>query len=275
MPITFSTIASLNAARSLEGHSNELEKSSAKLASGNRIQSPGDDPSGLYRAGMLENTIRANQQAQRNVLDARSMVQVSENSLNTINDQLLRLRELSVIGSSDMVGPDEREIIDREAQSLKLEIDRIAQTTRYANVDLLNGSGRELTFQVGADNNENHRMTFAANADVTASNLGVDGVEMSDPDSSRDAIENIDQAIHQVQLVRAQTGAFQARLNSAHNQLSGEESHLTGALANIRDTDVAREVSANVSAQIKMRAAAAVLGQANSQNQVLLRLLEK
>lgn len=268
-------LAALQAARYLESHSNALEKSSAKLASGNRLQGPGEDPAASYKSGMLESELRGNQQAQRNVLDARSLIQVAEGGLNTIGNSLIRLRELSIIAASDLASPEERDVIDTEALAIASEIDRIAQSTRHANTNLLNGTSRDFHFQVGPDNDENHRIVYSSNIDVTASTLGVDGLNLSDPDSALSSLEDIDAAIMQVNLARAQTGAFQNRLNTIHSHLQSNEQNTAADLSRTRDTDMARESMLFVQREIQMRAAVAVLAQANASQSIYLKLLEK
>ncbi len=95
------------------------------------------------------------------------MVQVSEGGLGEISNVLTRLRELAVQASSDTVGDNERGFIDKEVQQLKSEIQRIAESTRYGDRKLLDGSGSEYSFQIDINNDDfQDRISFNASEQV-------------------------------------------------------------------------------------------------------------
>src|SRR6476659_536703 len=130
-----------------------LDKTLEKLASGSRINHAGDDAAGLAISENLQAQIRGMRQAKRNSQDGISLVQVSEGGLNEVSNILVRLRELAVQAASDTIGDTERKFTDREFQSLKDEIDRIANATEFNGTPLLNGRAGILEFQVGTRNN--------------------------------------------------------------------------------------------------------------------------
>lgn len=144
-------LASINAQRQLATQERRNLSSMKSLASGSRINSAADDAAGLAISENLKAQNRGNRVAKRNAEDAISFIQVGEGSLNEINNILVRLRELGVQSASDTVGDAERGFIDQEAQQLMSEIDRIAESTRFGDKHLLDGSLSELEFQVGID----------------------------------------------------------------------------------------------------------------------------
>ncbi len=130
---------SLNAQRQVALTKGKLDKTLERLASGSRINSAGDDAAGLAISENLRAQIRGMRQAKRNAMDGVSLIQVSEGGLNEISNILVRLRELAIQAASDTIGDVERQFTDREFQSLKQEVDRIANVTQFNGTPLLNG----------------------------------------------------------------------------------------------------------------------------------------
>src|SRR5450631_155310 len=124
-------VAALNAQRMLNNSSRAMAGSLERLSSGSRINKAGDDAAGLAISENLKGQIRGLRQAKRNASDGISLVQVTEGGLNEITNILTRLRELSVQAASDTIGDTERAFTDREFQSLKDEIQRIATSTSF------------------------------------------------------------------------------------------------------------------------------------------------
>ena len=168
-------IPSIAAQRSLAGSQREIAKSFAQLSSGSRITKSADDAAGLSISENLKSHIRGYQQAQRNANDAISMVQTAEGGLAEISNILTRFRELGVQASSDNVGEDERGFIDKELQQLKQEADRIAKSTRFGKIQLLDGTGGRFDFQVDINNDDfRDRIGFdSSEQNATTANLGV------------------------------------------------------------------------------------------------------
>src|SRR5882762_2513806 len=146
-------ITALNAQRQMSNTRMALDKSLEKLSSGSRINHAGDDAAGLAISENLRAQIRGIRQAKRNGQDGVSLIQVSEGGLNEISNILIRLRELAIQAASDTIGDTERQFADREYQSLKEEIDRIANVTQFNGNPLLNGKAGIFEIQVGTHNN--------------------------------------------------------------------------------------------------------------------------
>ena len=92
--------------------------------------------------------------------------------------------------SSDGIGSQERELINFENKALSKETDRIAESTSFLGTSLLNGSGKELTFQIGAFNNKDNRINFdASDLDIRTKTLGVDDIDLSSKQDARDSLE--------------------------------------------------------------------------------------
>lgn len=268
-------IPSLKAQRQLEKSTRESQKSLQRLSSGERIADAADDPVGLSIGKNLEAQIRGLSQARRNTNDGISMVQTAEGALNEVSNILVRLRELSVQAASDTVGETERGFINTEFQTLKQEIDRIANTTTFNGTQLLNGEGNEeLDFQVGIQNTDNDRVTYnASETNVTTDNIDIDGAEVAEKDAALDSLEKLDEALNSVSGQRAKLGATQNRLQSTSNALGVALESFSTAKSRVIDTDIAKESANLTKQQILQSAGISVLAQANQSQSQALKLL--
>lgn len=267
-------VPSLTVQRNIQGTQKDLNRSLARLSSGQRVVTAADDAAGLSISQNLEAEIRGLKQANRNANDGVSFVQTAEGSLNEVSNILIRLRELGVQASSDTIGDAERGFLDKEYQSLKSEVDRISQSTNFNGRQLLNGTGGDLSFQVGTHKGENERIIYrTAEANVSTSKIGIGSAAVRSKDDALDSLEEVDGAIRTVNEYRAGLGAMQNRLQSTANNLSIHIENLSDARSRIADTDIAEEASKLARASVLQNAGIAVLAQANAAPTSALKLL--
>jgi flagellin len=268
-------LPSIAAQRALSGTDRALSQSFTQLSSGSRITKAADDAAGLSISEGLKAQTRGFAQASRNAQDGISMVQTAEGGLQEISNIITRVRELGVQASSDTVGDREREFIDKEVQQLKSEAERIAKSTRYGAVQLLDGTGGGFSFQVGVLNNEfNDRISFdSSEQNATMAELGIDDLDFSSKDGARGSLEALDEAHQKVNGFRANLGAIQNRLFSTIDNISVSIENLSAATSRIRDTDVASASAELAKNTIMQTAATSVLSQANQLPNQALRLL--
>lgn len=271
-----SNIAAMATTRVLSHSADDQKKTYQRLASGQRITEAGDDSAGLSISENLRSQIRSMGQAERNANDGISFAQVAEGGLTEIGNMMVRMRELAVQASSDTVGEKERGFIHKEVQSLVQEVDRIANSTNFNGTQLLNGQSEKgtLEFQVGIRNNEADRIQFDTKSnDVRAASLGIDGLDYRSIDSSRKALEQVDDATNKVFSTRANLGAMQNKLHSTVNSIGVSKENLTQARSRIADTDMATETSELVRGNILQSAGISVLAQANQAPMAALKLI--
>ncbi len=265
--------ASINAQRQLSKNQRRLEHAQSALASGSRIVNAADDAAGLAISQNIKGQVKGIRMARSNAYNAQSLIQVSEGGLNEINNILIRLRELGVQGASDTVSNIEREFLNQEAQQLIKESERISQSTRFGNKQLLNGSGGELEYHVGPFAGEENIIRYEMNADATTGELGIDGLDITDKSGSRDTLSAVDSAIEKLSKMRADFGAVQSRLQVTVSNLDIQNENLSAAQSRIQDADIAHETSELASASILQSAAIGVLASANQNGQSALRLI--
>ncbi|PIP90893.1 MAG: flagellin FliC [Bdellovibrionales bacterium CG12_big_fil_rev_8_21_14_0_65_38_15] len=269
-------VASLNAQRNLRGTKLSMDKTLEKLSSGQRINRAGDDAAGLAISENLKAQIRGLGQAERNAEDGISLVQIAEGAMSEVSNIMIRLRELAVQAASDTIGPTERKFLNVEFEQLTSEVDRIANSTEFNRVPLLNGTGAVFDIQIGTRNDPiSDRLTFdASSADVNVAALGLNLASVADKISAQNSLASIDQAIISVSGIRADFGALQNRLQSTVNNIAVSVENLSAANSRIRDTDIASETAALTKSNILMQAGTSVLSQANSSTSSALSLIQ-
>jgi len=271
-------ISSLTAQRNLRQTRRLLDRSLERLSSGYRINRAGDDAAGHAISEKLRAKIKSLVQAQRNASDGISLVQVAEGGLDEIQSIMIRLRELAVQSASDTIGVEERGYLDHEYQSLKKELDRIANATEFNGTVLLDGTGGTLDFQIntGGDNLLGiDRITLDAfKLDVNLDKLGLEELKVSTKHLAQATLTPIDTAIEKVSSIRANLGAIENRLSSTIRNLSISIENLSAAKSRIKDVDIASETAELTKRNILMQAGISVLAQANNMPQIALPLLQ-
>ena len=163
-------VASLNAQRNLSSSQSSLATSLQRLSTGLRINSAKDDAAGLAISERFSSQIRGLNVASRNANDAISLSQTAEGALTEVSNNLQRIRELAVQASNATNSQSDRNALQAEVTQLRDEIDRVASSTKFNGVSLLNGSFTAQAFQVGA--NAGDTITIASIADVSTATLG-------------------------------------------------------------------------------------------------------
>ncbi|NCN28465.1 flagellin FliC [bacterium] len=266
---------SINAHRNLRGTKLAQEKTSEKLSSGFRINKSADDAAGLAISENLSAQIRSFKQSGRNAQDGISFIQVAEGGMNEVGNMIVRLRELAVQSASDTIGPKERGYLDKEAQQLKLEIQRISQGTEYNGQSLLNGEGTKMDFQIGIKNNEFlDRISYdPSTTNVTTESLGIADIEFATKEGAQASLEKLDDSLGTLNSNRSQLGALQNRLNSTINNTEVAVENLSAARSRIKDADVASESAEMARTSIMLQSGVSVLSQANQSQGMALKLL--
>jgi flagellin len=268
-------VQSLAAQRYLTVNHDEQNRSLERLSSGARINRAGDDAAGLAISEKFKANIRSLKQDSRNANDGVSLVQTAEGAMNEISNIFIRLRELSIQGASDTIGDTERGFINKEVQQLKSEVDRISNSTEFNGTKLLNGMAPTLDFQIGLNNNASiDRFMYDSKGLVTTlDSFGLNDVSTMTKDNSRENLKQLDTALTHLNENRASLGALQNRLQSTINNLGIYTENLESANSRIRDTDMAAETAELTKSNILTQANVSVLGQANQNPQLALKLL--
>ncbi len=262
-------INSLNALRNLSVSEAGQSKSLEKLSSGFRINRAADDAAGLVISEGLRSQVGGLKVAVRNAQDGISVVQTAEGALTEVHSILQRMRDLTVQAANAGVN-DTASIgaLQAENDALVSELNRIAATTSFNGVELVDGTFTAKVFQVGSDVSAANQISVSITG-VSSTTLAV-GALVVGAAASQTAI---DAAITTVSSSRGTLGALQNRFEHTINNLGVAVENLSASESRIRDTDMAAEMSQLTKHQILQQAGTAMLAQANSSAQSVLSLL--
>lgn len=184
MPQIINTnIASINAQRNLDKSQNDNQTALQRLSSGLRINSAKDDAAGLAISTRFTAQIQGLTVAIRNAGDGVSLAQTAEGALGSMTDNLLRIRDLALQAANATNSNIDREALNEEVQQLVSEIERVSSQTAFNGTKLLDGTFKDVTFQIGA--NEGEVVSFGIEG-TTIDKLGTsptDGIS-SEPEAA-------------------------------------------------------------------------------------------
>ena len=254
MPQIINTnIFSLNAQRNLNETQNALGTSLQRLSTGLRINSAKDDAAGIAIVERFTAQIRGLNQATRNANDGISFAQTAEGGLGGATSNLQRIRELAVQAANDTNTVSDREALNNEAQQLIAEVRRIANTTQFNGQNVLDGSSPNLTFQVGANQNQTISITgvdaraevlgaristsgsidrTAIDAAIAADDLVLNGVAVDL--SGLSAGDSLDNVVNQINAVSGTSGVQAQRATT----VTTEDLTATAGTANINGVNI-------------------------------------
>ncbi len=279
-------LPALSAQRNLDASSNKLSTSYQRLSSGLRINRASDDAAGLAIAENLKAGSSTATVAMRNANDGISVITIADQAVNQISNVLNRMAELATQSSNGVVDNVQRSALQNEFTALASEIERIAVTTKFNGLALLDGQ-KDISFQIGFDGSSTSQLTYgsvdvrlagmglaqAGSSSATFSIIGAAGNEVESQVAARSALDAIQVALTSVNQKRGGLGALENRLEVTINNLQVARENFKAAESRIRDVDVATEAAELTRLNILQQAGAAVLAQANQAPQLALQLL--
>jgi len=269
----YSNMASSDAQLRLGKAQLAVQTSMAQLSSGMRIATIADDPSGMGIATQFDTQVQSYTTAARNTNDGISLLQTADGAMSESQSALQRMRQLALQSSNGTLTTTERTNLQSEFSQLQSEIDRIAGSTAFGNVNLLNVA-TTLKMQVGVNNTTNDSISLTIpQMDTTAAGLNVAALKVDTQSGANSALSSIDNAIASVSQTRATLGASQNRLSVALANDQSFASNLGDAVSRVRDVDVASASADLARNQVLVQAGIAVLAQANSTPNQALSLL--
>jgi flagellin len=266
-------VASLEAGRAVGRNQKALMGSFNKLASGFRVNTAADDAAGLAISESMKSQIRSYTVAERNAADGISMAQTAEGALGEVHEVLGRMRELAMQASNGSLGEADRDYVDKEFSKLGAEIDRIQQSTKFNNKELIASTATaDITFQVGLNDETFDKINVSFN-NLDLANVIAAGVDGADTVNALASLATIDTAIASVSDKRAEFGASINKLEVATNNIQTMRLNISSANSRIRDVDVASESANMARNQVLSQASVSVLAQANQLPQLAFGLI--
>jgi flagellin len=263
-------IMAANAARHLGRSYDALAQSVERLASGLRINTAKDDAAGLAVRELLRADTAVLQQGVRNAQDGIGLLQTTEGSMQTIDDLLVRMKQLAMQAATGAYSDDQRTIMSNEFKELVAEIDRIANAEQFNGISMLNSANGSVSIVFGSGTDDNITLD---KTDMSETGLSIDSLGLSTTSSASTALSTVDTAINSATTARADFGAKMNRLENTVGVLNVQAENLMASESRISDVDVATEMAAMTRNQVLSQAGVAMLSQANMMPQMALTLL--
>ena len=280
-------IASINAARNQGIETGKLKKSLEKLSSGFRIVRAGDDAAGLAISEGMRSRINSLNQAMRNIDDGIGLTNVGDGALTEVHSMLQRLKTLALKSANGTYDQSNRETLNMEKDQILEEIDRIGSTTKFGEISLFSRADAKtdttlwqppklddtIPLQIGGSA-QAEEVLDVERYYIGSKELQLDKTDFSDVEKGHKSVGYIENAIEAVSKVRASFGAAYMHLEHTHNNLSVTSENMQAAESQIRDTNMAEEITKYTSSNIVLQSSNRILTNANNLPQTILELLK-
>ena len=282
-------IASINAARNQGIETGKLKKSLEKLSSGFRIVRAGDDAAGLAISEGMRSRINSLNQAMRNIDDGIGLTNVGDGALTEVHSMLQRLKTLALKSANGTYDQSNRETLNMEKDQILEEIDRIGSTTKFGEISLFSRADANtntdpplwqppelddtIPLQIGGSAQDGEVLDVERYY-IGSRELQLDKTDFSDVETGQKSVGYIEDAIEAVSKVRASFGAAYMHLDHTHNNLSVTSENMQAAESQIRDTNMAEEITKYTSSNIVLQSSNMMLTNANNLPQTILELLK-
>lgn len=282
-------IASINAARNQGIETGKLKKSLEKLSSGFRIVRAGDDAAGLAISEGMRSRINSLNQAMRNIDDGIGLTNVGDGALTEVHSMLQRLKTLALKSANGTYDQSNRETLNMEKDQILEEIDRIGSTTKFGEISLFSRADANtntdpplwqppelddtIPLQIGGSTQDGEVLDVERYY-IGSRELQLDQTDFSDVEKGHESVGYIENAIEAVSKVRASFGAAYMHLDHTHNNLSVTSENMQAAESQIRDTNMAEEITKYTSSNIVLQSSNMMLTNANNLPQTILELLK-
>ena len=280
-------IASINAARNQGIETGKLKKSLEKLSSGFRIVRAGDDAAGLAISEGMRSRINSLNQAMKNIDDGIGLTNVGDGALTEVHSMLQRLKTLALKSANGTYDQSNRETLNMEKDQILEEIDRIGSTTKFGGISLFSRADANaitpgwqppelddtIPLQIGGSAQAGEVLDVERYY-IGSRELQLDQTDFSDVKKGQESVGYIENAIEAVSKVRASFGAAYMHLEHTHNNLSVTSENMQAAESQIRDTNMAEEITKYTSSNIVLQSSNRILTNANNLPQTILELLK-
>lgn len=256
-------------------------KAMNNVSTGYKINSAKDNPNKIAQAETLRMTVIGRNAASANIQDTSSMLQTFDGALQEMNNNVSRLKELTVHAATETANDEDRAIIQKEIEGIKASLSDLADNTEFNGVTLSDSNlGKLINEATGKPTEKKIKTTIGTLAgeviDIPMFNVSTDSLGLADINVETDAqgaINKVDKAIVAITDIRSKYGAIQSRLDDTNDSMSEISDVLTGAQSNLADADIAKEVMEITKNKILIDSGIGLMAQSNKLPQDALNIL--
>lgn len=253
----------------------ENSKALGNISSGKKLNSAKDNPNKIAQSENLKIQLLAREAARNNIQDTNSMLQTFDGALQEVQNNLSRLKELTVKATTDTYNDGDKEIMQKEIESIKTSIDDLVKGTTFNGISL-NSDGSTLDSPktkhatIGALSNEKIDIHFY---DVSTVGIGINAIDVTNTNGANEGLGKVDNAINIVSRVRSKYGALQSRLEGSISTTDEINESYSKGQSSLEDADVAEEMVKYCRSQILYQSSIALMAQSNKFPQDALNVL--
>lgn len=256
-------------------------KAMNNVSTGYKINSAKDNPNKIAQAETLRMTVIGRNAASSNIQDTSSMLQTFDGTLQEMNNNVSRLKQLTVHAATETANDEDRAIIQKEIEGIKASLSDLANNTEFNGVTLSDSNlGKLINEATGKPTEKKLKTTIGTLAgeviDIPMFNISTDSLGLADINVETDAqgaINKVDKAIVAITGIRSKYGAIQSRLDDTNDSMSEISDVLTGAQSNLADADIAKEVMEITKNKILIDSGIGLMAQSNKLPQDALNIL--
>jgi len=250
----------------------KYSKAMNNASTGYKINSAKDNPNKIAQSETLRMTVIGRNAASSNIQDTSSMLQTFDGALQEMNNNVSRLKQLTVQAATDTINDEDRAIIQKEIDGIMASLNDMANNTEFNGVTLSDNTVAKnpIKTTIGTLSGE---VIDIPRFDVTTDALGLADIDVTSRTGAEESLAKVDSAIVSLTDIRSRYGAIQSRLEDTSESMSEISSVLTSAQSNLADADIAKEVMEITKNKILIDSGIGLMVQSNKLPQDALNIL--
>lgn len=250
------------------------QKTVGNISSGLKINTAGDNPSKIAQVERLKMQLLSRKAASNNLQDTSTMLQTFDGALQEMNNNMSRLKQLTIQASNGIVSDDDKETIQKEIESIKQSITDIGNNTSFNGVKLSQEKDTIKKSTIGSLDDETINIPLY-NISIDSNGLNIEDIDVTKVSDSEleSYFDRIDEATNKISSIRGKYGAIQSNLDGTYDATEEINDSISSAQSSLEDADIATEVLNNSNQQILIQAAISLMAQSNQLPQDALNIL--
>lgn len=243
-------------AKNVKAHSESI----GKAGSGLKIRKASDNPNKIAQSETLRMTVIGRNAASSNIQDTSSMLQTFDGALQEMNNNVSRLKQLTVKAATETVNDEDRAIIQKEVNGILSSINDLAKNTEFNSIKLSDPNEKTIESTIGTLNGETIEVPMF---DFSLAALGLDDLNVKDVSKAEEGLAKVDNAINTITSRRSRYGAIQSRLDDTYTSMAEISDVLTEAQSILADADMAEEAMEITKNKILIDSGIGLMAQSN------------
>ncbi|MFR1380452.1 MAG: flagellin [Clostridium neonatale] len=259
--------------RNVDNYSKAMNNAST----GYKINSAKDNPNKIAQAETLRMTVIGRNAASSNIQDTSSMLQTFDGAIQEMNNNVSRLKQLTVQAATETINDEDRAVIQKEIEGIKSSLNELANNTEFNGVklsdNLVTDNANTTRFMKTTIGTLSGEIIDIPRFNVSTAALKIDDIDVTSIAGAQASLEKVDDAVVCLTDIRSRYGAIQSRLDDTSDSMSEISDVLTSAQSSLADADIAKEVMEITKNKILIDSGIGLMAQSNKLPQDALNIL--